>query len=63
MSTNDLADLLEVVERLRKELHPDLDSRFLEAVVRAEEANPDDSDAVKAIQQKLESFLKASGPK
>ena len=62
MPTNDLADLLQVVERLRVELHPDLSASFLAAVVRAEETNPDDdSGAVQAIRQALELALQGVG--
>ena len=61
MTMNDLAEILEVVERLRKELHPDLDARFLRAVVQAEEVHPDDPDAVHAIQQALDQVAKGLG--
>src|SRR5690242_15821278 len=42
MRTNDLQDLLETLELVRKEKHPDVDPAFLVAVVRAEEQNPED---------------------
>lgn len=62
MRTTDLKDLLEVVEVLRREQHPELDAGFLEAVVRAEEQNPDDEDeAIRAIQSALKAVLEAKG--
>jgi hypothetical protein len=62
MRTTDLKDLMKTVELLRTELHPDLDAAFLEAVVRAEEENPeDDAEAVRAIQVALKTVLTAKG--
>jgi len=62
MRTNDLNDLTQTVEILRAELHPDLDAGFLAAVVRAEEANPeDDAEALRAIQNALKAVLVANG--
>ena len=62
MQTTDLKDLINTVEILRAELHPDLDASFLEAVVRAEEENPeDDTEAVRAIQTALKVALTANG--
>lgn len=62
MRTTDLKDLLKTVEQLRAELHPDLDATFLEAVVRAEEENPeDDAEAVRVIQAALKAALTAKG--
>ena len=60
MRTTDLKDLTQAVELLRKELHPDLDPAFLEAVVRAEEENSeDDTEALRAIQAALQAVLVA----
>ena len=62
MRTTDLKDLTQTVELLRKELHPDLDPVFLEAVVRAEEENSeDDTEALRAIQAALQAVLVAKG--
>lgn len=62
MQTTDLKDLIETVELLRKQLHPDLDAGFLRAVVRAEEENPeDDAEAVRSIQLALKEVLAAEG--
>jgi hypothetical protein len=62
MKTTDLKDLLSTVEALRKELHPDLDASFVEAVVRAEEQNPeDDAEASRAVQTALKTALAAKG--
>lgn len=62
MRTTDLKDLTKTVEILRAELHPDLDAGFLEAVVRAEEENPeDDAEALRAIQTALKAVLVAKG--
>lgn len=61
-TTTDLTDLTKTVELLRKELHPDLDAAFLEAVVRAEEKNPeDDAEALREIQAALKAVLVATG--
>lgn len=62
MRTTNLKDLTDTVEQLRKELHPDLDSGFLRAVVRAEEQNPeDDVEALRAIETVLNQVLVAKG--
>jgi len=62
MRTTDLTELTKTVKLLRKELHPDLDAGFLEAVVRAEEENPeDDAEALRAIQAALKAVLVAKG--
>lgn len=62
MRANDLKDLMKTVQLLRKDLHPDLDGDFLEAVVRAEEGNPeDDVEAVRAIQIALKTVLATKG--
>jgi hypothetical protein len=62
MPTNDRDDLLMVVETIRKELHPDLDSQFLADVVAAEELNMDDDDAaIQAIRRALRKLIEAKG--
>ena len=62
MRTTDLKDLLTTVEALREELHPDLDTSFIEAVVRAEEQNPEDDDeALRAVRAALAVALAAKG--
>lgn len=62
MRTTDLTDLKKTVERLREKLHPDLQAGFLEAVVKAEEENPeDDAAALHAIQAALKAVLVAKG--
>ena len=62
MQTTDLKDLIDAVESLRKQLYPDLDAGFLEAVVRAEEENPeDDAEALRAIQAALKVVMVAQG--
>ena len=62
MQTNDLKDLLEAVEAIRKEIHADLDRGFLAAVVQAEEQNPeDDAEAIRAIQEALKAALAVRG--
>lgn len=58
MRTTDLKDLLDTVEAIRVEFHPEIDSMFLAAVVEAEESNPDDEPAaVKAIEKALKECL------
>lgn len=62
MRTTDLADLLKAVESIRSEMHPDLNRSFLEAVIAAEEANPEDDDgAIQAIQAALNAALRNAG--
>lgn len=62
MQTTDLKELMETVEMLRQEIHPDLDPRFLRAVILAEESNPeDDFEAVRSIQLALTELLDAGG--
>lgn len=62
MRKTDLKDLTNTVENLRKELHPDLDAAFVEAVVHAEEQNPEDNtEALRAIQVALKTALTQKG--
>jgi len=62
MATTDLKDLLKTVETLRKQLHPDLDPKFLEAVIRAEGENPeDDTEALQSIERALKGVLRSKG--
>jgi protein-disulfide isomerase-like protein with CxxC motif len=62
MQTTDLHDLRAAVERIRKTQHPDLDSEFLDAVILAEDANPeDDAAAIRAIQAALKVVISESG--
>ena len=62
MRTTELEDIVSTVEQLRKELHPDLDPRFLSAVIDAEKDNPeDDAAAVSTIEQSLRLVLAAKG--
>ena len=58
MKTTDLKDLLRTVEERRRELYPELDATFLQAVVRAEEENPeDDVEAIRQIELALKKVL------
>jgi hypothetical protein len=62
MRTTDLKDLTNTVEKLRRELHPDLSADFVHAVVQAEEQNPeDDAEALRAIQAALKTALVGKG--
>ena len=62
MKTKDLKSLIETVDALRLEMYPDLDKSFLEAVIQAEEANPEDEgEAVAAIEKALSAVLKTKG--
>ncbi len=62
MPTTNLDALITTVERLRVRLHPDLDAALLEAVVHAEEQNPDDdTEALRDIQTALTRVLDAKG--
>jgi hypothetical protein len=62
MRTTDLNELMQTVEALRSELHPDLDAGFLELVIRAEAENPeDDGDAIQAIETALKVLLQTKG--
>lgn len=58
MRTSELKALLKVVQTIGAEEYPDLSPDFLEAIVNAEEANPeDDASAVQEIEQALQSLL------
>jgi hypothetical protein len=60
MTTNDLLDLRDVVESIRVEAYPHLDRAFLLAVIRAEEANPDDDNsALQEISKAIDTALGA----
>ncbi len=62
MKTKELKSLLKTVNALRLEMYPDLDKSFLEAVIQAEEANPEDeSEAVAAIGKAVSALLKTKG--
>lgn len=62
MQTKDLKALLEVVDAVRAELHPDLDAGFLEAVIRAEDKHLDDPvEASRAVQDALKALLTKKG--
>ena len=62
MRKTDLTEILETVEEMRRDLHPDLDSAFVKAVVRAEEENPDDDErAARAIEKALQQLMKSEG--
>jgi hypothetical protein len=62
MRKTDLQDLITTVERIRTELHPQLDARFLEAVVRAEEQSPEDDDAaLRSIESALRTLVEGRG--
>ena len=62
MRTSELHDLLDTVEQIRREKHPDLDQAFLTAVVRAEQANPeDDGEALQMIRAALKTLLESKG--
>jgi hypothetical protein len=58
MKTNDITHMLDTVEEIRSRDYPDLDPGFLQAVVYAEERNPDEQDAIRAIQLALKEALK-----
>ena len=58
MRKTELDDLMTTVERIRKDTFPDLDSNFLQAVVKAEEEYPEDKDgALREIKKALTSYL------
>jgi hypothetical protein len=60
MPTTNLDELLKTVTMLGKELHPDLDQGFIEAVIRAEEKFPeDDTEALQLIRLALKAALAA----
>jgi hypothetical protein len=62
MQTKDLKALIEVVNAVRAELHPDLDAAFLEAVIRAEDKYLDDPvEASRAVQDALKALLAKKG--
>ena len=58
MTTHDLATLLETVESVRQEIHPELPGSFLADVVKAEEENPDsDEAALRQIEAAMRQLL------
>jgi hypothetical protein len=58
MKKTDLRDILQAVEQTRQERCRDLSAEFVEAVIRAEEANPeDDETAMKTIEAALNATL------
>lgn len=58
MLTSELRELASVVARIRADAHPDLDERFIDAVLRAEaDAAGNGSAAVQAIRQAVEQAL------
>lgn len=58
MKTSELKALLKTVRTIAAEKHPDLDADFLEAVVAAEQENPDDQPAAqREIELALEKTL------
>jgi hypothetical protein len=58
MKKTDLRDILQAVEQTRQERCHDLSAEFVEAVIRAEEANPeDDETAMKTIEAALNATL------
>ncbi len=62
MRKTDLANLRQTVARMRSELHPDLDAAFVDAVITAEDENPeDDQEAVRQIQVALQAALARRG--
>jgi hypothetical protein len=59
MKTSDLAELIGVVQAIRVQRSPHLSAEFLQAVIDAEERNPEDDDeALRAIGRALEAALK-----
>ena len=62
MKTTDLKELLATVNCIREEIHPHLDAPFLEAVIRAEEENPEnDIEAMRSIENALKVVLISKG--
>ena len=58
MLTSELSELAAVVSRIRADAHPDLDERFVGAVLQAEaEAGGNDSAALQAIRRALAQTL------
>lgn len=56
---SDSQKLLDVVETIRAELHPDLNAEFLAAVIEAEQRHPDnDEGALKDLQALVDSLLR-----
>jgi hypothetical protein len=54
MKKTEVDEILATVEEIREELHPEIGSEFVEAVVRAEELNADDDKgALRAIEDAL----------
>jgi hypothetical protein len=63
MRASDLEEITKTVAAVRAELHPELAAEFLDAVIRAEEENPeDDEGALRVIQAALTKVLASGGP-
>lgn len=62
MLTSELSELAAVVERIRAEVHPDLDKEFVDAVLAAEaEAAGQEGAALAAIRAAVEKTLGSEG--
>lgn len=62
MATYDLRHLLDTVEQVRAEIHPEVSAALLEAVIRAEDEHSDDPEAaLKAAEAAIERFLVVGG--
>ena len=62
MQTTDLKELKDAVERAQRDLHPELDGKFLESVILAEERFPEDDQAALAeIRARLAEALVVDG--
>lgn len=58
MSTTELQSLLSTVETIRQTLAPTLSAELLQAIVEAEEGNPeDDVAAMRAIDRAVKTYL------
>lgn len=62
MRTTDIDDLIKTVESIRKQVHADLDARFVKAIIYAEKNNPeDDAAALREIEHALNLALGSKG--
>ncbi|MFB4203654.1 hypothetical protein KBTX_02664 [wastewater metagenome] len=62
MKKSELEDLITTVETLRKQKFQNMDRKFIEEVIRAEEENPeDDGEAFRRIKDALEGCLADKG--
>ena len=63
MPTNNLTDILAVVEQVRRDTQPEVDATLLQTIIRIEEANSEDDEAaLRAIEKAVTELLQNEEP-